>query len=32
MGGDLGPGEVIAAVKLALAEVNDAITLVGNRA
>jgi len=32
MGGDLGPGEVIAAVKLALAEVDDPITLVGNRA
>ncbi len=32
MGGDLGPGEVVAAVKLALAEVADPIVLVGNRA
>lgn len=31
MGGDLGPAEVVAAVKLALAEEIDPIVLVGNR-
>jgi phosphate acyltransferase len=31
MGGDLGPAEVVAAVKLALAEKSDPIVLVGNR-
>ncbi len=32
MGGDLGPAEVVAAVKLALAEDIDPIVLVGNQA
>lgn len=32
MGGDLGPAEVVEAVKLALADVGDPLTLVGNQA
>ena len=32
MGGDLGPGEVVAAVKLALKDEGDSIVLVGNQA